>query len=163
MVAKRDGGLTVLDWVWSDARQERAIFEIGERGMLHRYYGAVATCVGVRRTEEGGYTPPVVRFPGSPAPGVRWSSTARSDAWTEHMTGEILRRERVRVPAGEFDTYVARMRVTFSDGQSGEFEATMWYAPALGVFVKERAHTDVQASGADFVSDYTIELAEYPR
>lgn len=162
MVAKRDGDLTVLDWVWSDNRQQRGIYDFGPKGMRHRYYGAVATCVGVRRTEEGDYTPPSVRLPGDVAVGVRWTSTSRSEGWTEHMRGEVLRRERVRVPAGTFDAYVVHMRVTFSEGQSGTFEATMWYAPSIAFWVKERAQTDIRASGADFTSTYSVELVEHP-
>lgn len=163
LATKMDGDRVVMDWRWSENRQQRGIFGFDEEGMHHRFFGAVATCVGVRRTEEGTYTPPVTRVRFGLEPGARWEERSRTEQWEEHTVAQILRRERVRVPAGAFDTFVVKIRTTFSNGQSGHFEGLLWFAPALGLWVKEEAEFDIRASGADFTSSYVIELTDHPR
>lgn len=163
LVVKGDADELIMDWTISDNRQQRGIYVWDREGMHQRFYGAVATCVGVRRTDEGTYQPPSTRLRFGLEPGQGWEEDAQTDGFREHTIARVLRKERIRVPAGRFDAIVYHLRTTFSDGQSGEFEATLWFAPALGVWVKEDAHYDIRASGAEFRSDHTIELREYPR
>jgi hypothetical protein len=59
---------------------------------------------------------------------------------TVRVDGKVLRNERVRVPAGEFDTVVIRRRIYAGDSDQHYSETrtdeTEWYAPALGRAVR---------------------------
>ena len=58
-------------------------------------------------------------------------------SWYETYT--VAGRQRVRVPAGTFDTYVITWKEQGRLGNDYEAEHTFWYAPAVGYFVKFEA------------------------
>jgi hypothetical protein len=74
-------------------------------------------------------------------PGKKWSERVKASAAeggrprTVRVDGKVLRKERVRVPAGEFDTVVIQRYVYAGDGDQAYSETrikqTEWYAPAL--------------------------------
>jgi hypothetical protein len=78
--------------------------------------------------------------------GKRWSVRVKATpadegrARTVRVDGRVLRAERVRVPAGEFDTFVIERRVYAGDADHMLSETaireTEWYAPELGRAVR---------------------------
>jgi hypothetical protein len=88
-------------------------------------------------------------FPAYVAPlevGKSWSMKVKAATLddgrprTVRVDGKVLRNERVRVPAGEFDTVVIRRRIYAGDADQNYSETrtdeTEWYAPALGRAVR---------------------------
>jgi hypothetical protein len=79
-------------------------------------------------------------------PGKSWSQRVKANAAdgdrarTVRVDGKVLRNERVKVPAGEFDTIVIRRTVYAGDASQAYTETrtneTEWYAPALGRAVR---------------------------
>ena len=79
-------------------------------------------------------------------PGKSWSQRVKANAAdgdrarTVRVDGKVLRNERVKVPAGEFDTIVIQRRVYAGDASQTYTETrtneTEWYAPALGRAVR---------------------------
>jgi hypothetical protein len=71
----------------------------------------------------------------------KWSTRVKGTpadynrARSVRVDGKVLRRERVRVPAGEFDAWVIRRTVYAGDSEMSLMETriteTEWYAPAL--------------------------------
>lgn len=94
-------------------------------------------------------------------PGKTWSRRVEAkvpgDAGTRsvRVDGEVLGTERIRVPAGEFDTVKIRRVVYPGDGDAQRSETTIteyeWYAPALGRAVRatrESWYLDTSASSS---------------
>lgn len=78
--------------------------------------------------------------------GKSWSQRVKADAAdgdrgrTVRVDGKVLRTERARVPAGEFDTIVIERTVYAGDANQAYTETrtrqTEWYSPALGRAVR---------------------------
>lgn len=121
---------------------------------------------------------PAYRFPLEP--GKTWSERVNA---TVPGTGErrsvrvdarVIGNERIRVPAGEFDTIKIRRAVYPGDANSFRMETQIteldWYAPALGRTVRTERRsewTDLSQCGkggmCDFRGDWDIyELVEAP-
>jgi hypothetical protein len=73
------------------------------------------------------------------------TSSGYATSWDETYT--VVGRERIRVPAGTFDTYVIRWMEWGRLTNDWEATHTFWYAPAVGYFVKFRAawHTGMKS------------------
>lgn len=162
MQLQHDGTDTISDWTYSDSRQERHISGHTGAGVYTKFVGAAVTCLGVRRTEESTYKPMARRVAYPLEPGARWSMTADAGGRTEQVSGEIIGRARIKVPAGTFDTFKIHLRADISGEQTGAYETTFWFAPVLGIAVKQIAHTEVVSSGAHFTSQMTLLLASAP-
>jgi hypothetical protein len=71
---------------------------------------------------------------------VKASAADGGRARTVRVDGKVLRSERVRVPAGEFDTVVIQRTAYAGDADQAYTETrtneTEWYAPALGRAVR---------------------------
>jgi hypothetical protein len=92
------------------------------------------------------FSPPYPELPAQLEPGVSWSgeTVAKNDVTGRSMrikvTGKVAGHERVRVPAGEFDT-LRIDRVTYLDDENDSHSPTRvteseWYAPAVGRSIK---------------------------
>jgi hypothetical protein len=162
VVKGQDGGRVVADWTYSGARQERHISSFTRDGWYTDYVGAAVTCLGVRRTEESNYEPHARRVAFPLAIGSTWNMTSRAGERNEEIDGKILRKERVTVPAGTFDTFVVHLLATMSGNSTGTYETTLWFAPSMGLPVKQIARTDVSSSGAKFHSTMTLLLRSAP-
>jgi hypothetical protein len=114
-------------------------------------------------------------------PGKSWSVrvpasvAASGQRRSVRVDGRVMGTERVRVPAGEFDTVKIRRlvypddeRFTLSETQITEFD---WYAPALGRAVRTERRSDWldtsecgEDGGCDFRGSWHVyELVEAPR
>ena len=71
---------------------------------------------------------------------VKASTPEESRARTVRVDGKVLRKERVKVPAGEFDAIVIQRTAYAGDASQAYSETrvrhTEWYAPALGRAVR---------------------------
>lgn len=159
---KRDGDSRVFDWTYSDERVERHVVGYEPTGIYTEFVGSAVTCVGVRRTSEDRYTPPALRMALPLKVGDSWRDSTQVKERREDVRGEILRTERITVPAGTFRVYVVQIDVQLSGSEEGEFTTTRWFSPDLGVSVKEIAHTDIVSGSAHFVSDMELRLARTP-
>jgi len=161
-VVRRDGGSIIGDWTYSEERQERHISRFRSSGVYNTFVGAAVTCFGVRNESEEHYSPAARRLALPLAPGSTWNQSVDAGERHEEISGEILRTDRITVPAGTFDVVVFTTRATFSGSATGTFEETAWLAPALGMIVKSNATTDVRQSGAHFTSTMKLQLASLP-
>lgn len=111
-------------------------------------------------------------------PGQSWSARVNATVPGEknersvRVDGKVLRAERIRVPAGEFDTVKIRRLVYPGDPNFDQMETQIiefeWYAPALGRAVRiERRSEWIEpsrcgiASPCDFRGDWDVlELVE---
>ncbi|HVL33955.1 MAG TPA: hypothetical protein VM600_10295, partial [Actinomycetota bacterium] len=148
--------------VYSGQRQERVIFSYEDDGVYTTFVGAAVTCLGLRRTTEDTYEPPAKRIKLPFVAGATWSETVRAGERIEKITGRIVQRVTLTVGAGTFSTWEVRERAEISGGQEGVYETTFWFAPEIGVSVKQIEHTDVRASGAHFRSNVSLSLASLP-
>src|SRR5262245_50102441 len=111
-------------------------------------------------------------------PGKRWSTrvnaTAAGSARSVRVDGRVLGPERVRVPAGEYDTIKVQRFVYPGDGDFRDTETQIveldWYAPALGrsVRTERRSKWFYLSCHADSSCDYNgewsvLELLSAPR
>lgn len=162
VVVRPDGPNHILDITFSENRKARMIQRFGPGGIRIPYYGAAVTCLGIQQTSEDTYDPDPYHLKLPLRPGSSWHMITRTENRTEDVTGRIVSRQRTTVPAGTFDTYKVTVTVIISDGQTGGSEFTYWYAPSLGMIVREISHTEVNASDATFTSDYTLKLTAVP-
>jgi hypothetical protein len=92
------------------------------------------------------FSPPYPELPARLEPGVSWSGDTVSSNVVSgrsmhlQVAGKVVGHERVRVPAGEFDT-LRIDRVTYLDDENDAHSPTRvsdteWYAPALGRSIK---------------------------
>ena len=99
-------------------------------------------------------------------PGKRWSErvgatvAAPAGARSVRVDGQVLGTERIRVPAGEFDTVKVRRLVYAGDSDFRNTETNIteidWYAPALGRPVRtERRSRWVDTGNCPEMSDCT--------
>lgn len=161
-VFNREGDHMIKDVTYSEQRQERVIFDYQPEGIYTTFVGAAVTCLGVRHKTEETYDPPALRTKLPLKQGTAWHSTARTPERSEDISGKVLARTTLRVPAGTFDTFKVQIHVTISGNQQGTYDTTFWFSPDLGLSVKQIERTDVRASGAYFFSDVTTELASVP-
>ena len=92
----------------------------------------------------------------SPAQGKSWSVRVKARAAgadyarSVRIDGEVLRGERIRVPAGEFDTL--KIRRIIYPGDAGDFKTETrideidWFAPALGRSVRTETRSSWRQS-----------------
>jgi hypothetical protein len=73
-------------------------------------------------------------------------------SWYETYT--VAGRQRVRVPAGTFDTYVISWKEQGRLGNEYEADHTFWYAPELGYFVKFAAGSALGNTLEDWVATH---------
>ena len=91
------------------------------------------------KNRQGTFDPPIGGYPVELQVGKKWSGRS-SNTFTDgnvynlQFEGKIIGRETVTVPAGTFQTYVVRVTVYSSGGNS--FVQTFWVDPRYGVAVK---------------------------
>jgi hypothetical protein len=111
-------------------------------------------------------------------PGQSWSVRVKASVAGETKTrsvridGKVLQTERIRVPAGEFDTVKIRRLVYSGDPNYDQMETQIieyeWYAPALKRAVRLERRSEWKdpgrcgvATGCDFYGDWDVlELVE---
>lgn len=157
----RPGGV-VKDVDAGEQRQERIITDYRSDGLYTKYIGGAVTCLGVRKTMESTYDPPAMRVKLPLRVGMKWKNNAYTGGRAEQLSGEVLRKVRLRVPAGTFDTYEVRLDAQVSGDQSGYQVVTMFIAPALGIAVKQIEDTDFNEGNTHFTSNIAIELRALP-
>ena len=98
------------------------------------------------------FTPALPVYLSPLTPGKSWSVRVNAKAAGEYanrsvrIDGEVLGNERIRVPAGEFDT--VKIRRIIYPGDAGDFKTETrivefdWYAPALGRTVRSETRSD---------------------
>lgn len=107
------------------------------------------------------YAPPLPDFRFPLAPGKSWSETvtladpAYGTQTTVTVKGRIQGMERIKVPAGEFDTIKVTRDLYYNDSawwRSGVWQSTTdWFAPAINRVVRHREHsqyTDLTRGGS---------------
>lgn len=161
-IVKHTNDGVVFDWTFSDQRLERLLLSYDRKAVKLTFAGAAVTCVGVRRTSEEEYTPPSVWVQLPLTVGDRWKEDTRAGERRERSVSEVLRTERVSVPAGTFTAYVVRSDVTLSGSEEGTLTTTHWFVPELGTSVRKTQRTEVDSSGAHFSSRMTLELSDLP-
>ena len=78
-----------------------------------------------------------------------------AQAW---LSIKVIGDERVTVPAGVFDTYVIKASGRTGSPHHRSYGATVWYAPALGWFVKRAVDTAPDVVGPRKRFDYLVHI-----
>jgi hypothetical protein len=122
------------------------------------------------------FTPAYPEYPDRLEPGVKWhgETTARDPATGREMKmtlyGTVIGRERVHVPAGDFDAIKISRETVLEDAEFWRLRTHVkdyeWYVPALGRAVKRDTHSSFYESTGHFpvehAGDWTItELTAY--
>jgi hypothetical protein len=105
--------------------------------------------------------PAKLRFEANPSvPTLANGQPNRSNSFDLDMTYTVERAERVRVPAGEFDTFVLAGTQAFTDrGTVTRRDTTrIWYAPALRWWVK--IESESTAPGVPSATGVAIEVKQ---
>jgi len=101
--------------------------------------------------------------------GKQWEFT---DKWLDHTSTppdavgsekgkvKVVSYEKVRVPAGEFDTFAVKWNSSWNNGMggSGITDYTYWYAPAARAIIKSNLRVTWQGGG---YPDQTCEVVEF--
>ena len=113
------------------------------------------------RQGETEYTPfyPSFRFPLEPGkgwPGNVTFITSDNDTVRHELSAQVAGWERVSVPAGTFDTVKivlrGRLQVTSAVGTGdGTISDVVWYAPAVGQFVRKDIEQHASAHAAPMI------------
>ena len=156
----RDG--VAFDWTYNDNHMERLVMDYGDKRIRLTFAGAAVTCLGVRHTSEEEYTPPSTWMKLPLDPGRAWQQEVRAGDRQEETSVKILRRERVTVPAGTFDTWVVRFTTRLSGSEEGKAQVTHWFVPSLGLSVKEEAETHASRGNIEWDSRLSLRLAHLP-
>jgi hypothetical protein len=162
VVRSHEGDELTADWNFSDERKERHIDELRDDGLYRVFVGASVTCAGVRNKSNGDYSPPALSIPLPTRAGFTWNQTCSTEDRTEKISGRVVARETVTVPAGRFDAWHIRLDGTLSGGQTGTYRLDVWFAPAIGVAVQTVADLDARSGDARFRSEMTLKLSALP-
>lgn len=87
------------------------------------------TFLGLGRDDRREVTPPALRLPARPAPGVTWTSRHAAGTITMALRGEVLRREPVRVGGTTVSALVVRTVTTSAGTHPGTRTDTLWWSP----------------------------------
>lgn len=142
-----------VDSVTADGTIDASIDAPGLSGLAIRYTKewnvsmAPVAMLGTVRYQR--YTPPVCLMPAAPwKTGQSWTCDANwSDgtySGTVHVTGNIVAREKITVPAGTFEALHAKLNV-------GGAEVNCWYAPDVANWALCKSS----------LADYNYALASY--
>jgi hypothetical protein len=122
------------------------------------------------------FTPAYPEYPDRLEPGVKWqgATTARDPATGRKMKmtsyGTVIGRERIHVPAGDFDAIKISRETVLEDADFWRLRTHVidyeWYVPALGRAVKRDTHSSfLESMGrhpVEHAGDWTIvELTAY--
>jgi hypothetical protein len=122
------------------------------------------------------FTPAYPEYPDRLEPGVKWhgETTARDPATGRDMKmtlyGTVIGRERIHVPAGDFDAIKISRDTVLEDAEFWRLRTHVkdfdWYVPALGRAVRRDTHSSFYESTGHFpvehAGDWTItELTAY--
>ncbi|MFA5786877.1 MAG: hypothetical protein WDA71_07860 [Actinomycetota bacterium] len=163
-VVHEESDETVFDYSYAPDHKERRIFAYRADGMYMTFVGAKFTCgMAPPQTSDETYDPPLLEYRSPLAVGITWEGKSSTGSSTVTSSGRVLRRERIRVPAGTFDAFVVESRTDFTGDTEGHALMTDWLVPDLGIWVKQTAAIDMKRGSATFQSNYTSELVTTPK
>ncbi|MCD4783692.1 MAG: hypothetical protein K8T10_07675 [Candidatus Eremiobacteraeota bacterium] len=116
---------------------------IGGESIRKNYFDVTKNEIMMYRLEIGNggktidFEPPAVIFKYPPKKGLKWSNPSKHNKYITHFT--FVRKEKVKVPAGEFEAWKVESKTVYSNVD--QIVSWSWFAPHVGLVKQQETQT----------------------